>query len=346
MEADELIGSAERNLRAGRWDGAAQDLGSAWPMADEDTKPRLVQMLEEVSLYSLSGSYNLACALLAGEDPGGQLARVTALLKRVVESADLSLAADAHNSIGEIYLGELGGQAEPAFALAHFEIAAQQGNTDAAFSAGCLLHDGAPGVAKDTKAAAHHFRVASDAGKVEATVNLGLLLAPTDTVEAKRLLSLAAAKGDARAAHALEWIASRPPALPRDHWLRRAGKPARIVPAGLRRLERLAFLFEEDLGREERIARDLVAIMLGHLTWHHLVRATRDGSPKSRMDDRCPEGAVRKRRESQAKALVQATGMDPQAALSVVHLMRPSDGDDTHVPATVLSGLPPAPDSH
>jgi hypothetical protein len=343
METKDYIVSAEMLVSEGKWESAAEDLGEALIGSDQADKSRAVTLLEQVSGHSLRAAYNLAIALLGGVGADQNLVRGKSLMIRVAESSNQSFSVDAHYQLGEIYSGSYGGEPDIRSALPHFKLAAEQGHTDAAYSAGYLCQvgegDGKTGVNRDL--ATHYYRLAAVAGHPDAALNLGLLLSETDTPAAQDVLTAASEAGDSRAWEAMEEMSLRAPAYPAGHWMNDAGKPQRLVPASLDRVRAVASVLAFDFEVTEAEACDLVALVLGHITWHHLVRATRDGSPISKPDEKCTPGVVLRRQEAQAKALAKDAGFSADMAISIIRALRPSAGAEEHLPPSVLRKLHP-----
>jgi len=332
QKPDEVL--ARHRLRTGRlfiqlglWQDAGNVLGDAMGAAPAGLKGEVAAALELAAPHSDVAAANLALALLSADGVPRDVGRASSLLKPLVRSQEAELRGYAHNWLGHIASGELGGSRNPALALSHFEQAAAAGHGEAAFNAG-LMHDEGQGVPASEDKARDLYRRGAALGHVPSMTNFACKILVQDPGEATDFFEQAAAAGDDKAAGILQAIMETGmaraigdgPALDEEDDV---PPPVCVVPSGMWRPKAIAAALREQSQGPSKEAEDITAFMFGFGSWRELVRAATKGKADP-PDESCSLVEVDRRRTYQAYVLESCSNMGPVAAGIAVEALQPT----------------------
>ena len=315
---------ARQRLRTGRlymqvglWEHAGSILGTAMSVAPAELKGEVAAALEQAAPHAEIAAANLALALLSADGVPRDADRAASLLEPLTASREPELRAYAHNWLGHIASGRLGGSPDPAAALSHFEQAAELGHGEAAFNAG-LMHDEGSGVPPSAGQARALYRRGAELGHAASMTNLAVKIMGQDPAEGTTLLERAAAAGDDKAAGLLQaWRQTSvemdaPPPL-----------PVCVVPAGAWRPRAVAAALRQGAQASSGEAEEITAFLYGFGSWRELMRAATKGRADP-PDEECDAAEVRRRRAYQAHVLEECSDMGPEAASIAIAVLQPT----------------------
>jgi len=233
----------------------------------------------------------------------------------------------AHNWLGHIASGRLGGSPAPAVAVAHFEQAARLGYGEAAFNAG-LLYESGNGVPPSEDKACELYRRGVELGHVQSMTNLACKIVGQDHDQAIDLLERAAAAGDEKASGLLQAITESGMATAFGDSFASEEEvpvplPVRVVPSGMWRPKAIASALRNAADASAKDMEEIVAFMLGFGGWRELVQAATKSKPDP-PDEMCDFAEVLRRRTYQAYVLAECSDMGPVAALIAVDALQPT----------------------
>jgi len=204
-EAPRSLRTARLYMEAGLWQDAGTIFGTAMGVASASLKGEVAAALEQAAPHAKIAATNFALALIFAHGLPRDLVRAGALLERLTQAQDPEVRGYAHNWLGHIASGRLGGLPAPAVAVAHFEQAARLGYGQAAFNAG-LLNESGTGVPPSEDKACELYRRGVELGHVQSMNNLACKIVGQDHDQAIDLLKRAAAAGDEKASDLLQAI--------------------------------------------------------------------------------------------------------------------------------------------
>jgi len=204
-EARRYLRKARLYTDVGLWHDAGTILGTAMGVAPVGLKGEVAAALEQAAPHAEIAATNFALALIFAHGVPRDLVRAGTLLKTLTVAQDLEMRGYAHNWLGHIASGRLGGSPAPEAAVAHFEQAARLGYAEAAFNAG-LLYENGNGVPRSEDKACELYRRGIALGHVQCMTNLACKIIGQDHDEAVDLLERAAAAGDEKASGLLQAI--------------------------------------------------------------------------------------------------------------------------------------------
>ncbi len=324
---------AQQRLHTGRlymqvdlWEYAGLILGTAMSVAPAELKGEVAAALEQAAPHAEIAAANLALALLSADGVPRDVDRAASLLDPLTASRKPELRGYAHNWLGHIASGRLGGLPDPTAALSHFEQAAGLGHGEAAFNAG-LMHDEGKGVPPSAGQARDLYRRGAELGHVPSMTNLAVKIVGQDPEEATTLLGRAAAAGDNKAAGLLQaWtetgMAAAESSLDPEGDAR-PPLPVCVVPSGTWRPKAIAAALRQGAQVSSKEAEEIAAFLYGFGGWRELVRAATKGRADP-PDEECDAAEVRRRRAYQAHVLDECSDMGPKAASIAVEALRPT----------------------
>ena len=204
-EARRYLRKARLYMEVGLWQDAGTILGTAMGAAPASLKGEVAASLEQAAPHAEIAATNFALALIFAHGVPRDLVRAGALLEQLTQAQEPEVRGYAHNWLGHIASGRLGGSSAPAVAVVHFEQAARLGYGEAAFNAG-LLYESGTGVPPSADKACELYRRGVELGDVQSMTNLACKIVGQDHDEAIDLLERAAAAGDEKASGLLQAI--------------------------------------------------------------------------------------------------------------------------------------------
>ena len=325
---------AQQRLRTGRlymqvglWEHAGSILGTAMSVAPAELKGEVAAALEQAAPHAEIAAANLALALLSADGVPRDVGRAASLLDPLTAAQEPELRAYAHNWLGHIASGRLGGLPDPAAALFHFEQAAGLGHGEAAFNAG-LMHDEGQEVPPSADQARALYRRGAELGHAASMTNLAIKVMGQDPEEATALLERAAAAGDDKAAGLLRAWTETGMARAAGSGLdpdgdARPPPPVCVVPSGTWRPKAIAAALRQGAQASSKDAEEIAAFLYGFGSWRELARAATKGRADP-PDEECDAAEVRRRRAYQAHVLDECSDMGPEAASMAIEALQPT----------------------
>ena len=325
---------AQQRLRTGRlymqvglWEHAGSILGMAMSAAPAELKGEVAAALEQAAPHAEIAAANLALALLSADGVPRDVGRAASLLDPLTASRKPELRAYAHNWLGHIASGRLGGLPDPAAALSHFEQAARLGHGEAAFNAG-LMHDEGKGVPPSAGQARELYHRGAELGHAASMTNLAIKVMGQAPEEATTLLERAAAGGDDKAAGLLQGWTETGMARAAGSGLDPEGDaplplPVCVVPSGTWRPKAVAVALRLSAQASSKEAEEIAAFLYGFGSWRELVRAATKGRADP-PDEECDPAEVRRRRAYQAHVLDECSDIGLEAASIAIEALQPT----------------------
>jgi len=276
-EARRYLRTARLYMDVGLWQDAGTILGTAMGAASASLKGEVAAALEQAAPHAEIAMLNFALALIFAHGVPRNLVRAGALLERLTQAQELEVRGYAHNWLGHIASGRLGGSPAPAAAVAHFEQAARFGSGEAAFNAG-LLYESGTGVPPSADKACELYRRGVELGHVQSMTNLACKIVGQDHDEAIDLLEHAAAAGDEKASGLLQAIleSGMATAFGDSFALQEdvpVPLPVRVVPSGTWRPKAIVAALRKTFDAPAKDTEEIVAFMIGFDSWRELVQA-------------------------------------------------------------------------
>ncbi len=314
-------------IEVGLWEDAGSLLGIAMSVAPINLKAEVATALERAAPHAETAATNLALALLFADGLARDVPRAGALLEPLTRAQSREVRGIAHNWLGHIASGRLGGSPAPPAVLPHFEQAARLGHAEAAFNAG-LMHEQGKGVPPSQDKARDLYRRGAELGHVASMTNLACKIMEQDPEEAIALLEQAAAAGDDKAAGLLDaWTETGMAAAAESGLDLEEDDPppplVRVVPSGAWRPKAIVAALRDGAGASSTEAEGIAAFMFGFSSWRELVRAATKGKADP-PDEACDAAEVRRRRTYQAYVLAECSDMGPEAASIAIEALRPT----------------------
>ena len=314
-------------IEVGLWEDAGSLLGTAMGVAPANLKAEIAAALERAAPHAETAATNLALALLFADGLARDVPRAGTLLQPLTQAQSREVRGIAHNWLGHIASGRLGGSPAPPAALPHFEQAARLGHAEAAFNAG-LMHDEGKGVPPSRDKARDLYRRGAELGHVASMTNLACKIMEQDPEEAIALLERATAAGDDKAAGLLDaWTETgMARAAGSSHGLEEDGPPppiVRVVPSGAWRPKAIAAALRDGADASSKDAEGIAAFMFGFGSWRELVRTATKGKADP-PGEACDAAEVRRRRTYQTYVLAECSDMGPEAASIAIEALRPT----------------------
>ena len=295
--------------------------------APAELKGVVAAALEQAAPHAEIAAANLALALLSADGVPRDVGRAASLLDPLTAAREPELRAYAHNWLGHIASGRLGGLPDPAAALSHFEQAARLGHGEAAFNAG-LMHDEGKGVPPSAGQARELYRRGAELGHAASMTNLAIKVMGQAPEEATALLERAAAAGDDKAAGLLQAWTETGMARAAGSGLDPEGDappslPVRVLPCGTWRPKAVAAALRQGAQASSKEAEEIAAFLYGFGSWRELARAATKGRADP-PDEECDAAEVRRRRVYQAHVLDECSDMGPEAASIAIAALQPT----------------------
>jgi len=315
-EARRFLRKARLSMEVGLWQDAGTILGTAMGAAPASLKGEVAAAMEQAAPHAEIAATNFALALIFAHGVPRDLIRAGALLERLTQAHEPEVRGHAHNWLGHIASGRLGGFPAPAVAVAHFDQAARLGYGEAAFNAG-LLHESGTRVPPSADKACELYRRGVELGHVQSMTNLACKIVGQHHDQAIDLLERAAAAGDERASGLLQAIteSGMAAAFGDSFALEKDGPaplPVRVVPSGTMRPKAIVLALRKAFDAPAEDMEEIVAFMLGFDSWRELVQAATKNKADL-PDEECGAAEVLRRRLYQAHVLAECIDIGPVA---------------------------------